>query len=200
MASDEIKAMGEIAKILSSLEDEGARKRVLQWASGRFGLPPTEHIPRSPGVVQDSRRPATDVEARALRELSGIAVLQEDGTIRFTIRDVKAKSANDAAVRLALVAILAHERLTGCSQMSSRKVLVPLLKDWRIHGRHSRREIHDHRGIVRNGDSLSLDFHAKAEAERILAELSNTEVTRKWSPDRVGERRKGKRASSRKKS
>jgi PAS domain S-box-containing protein len=86
------------------------------------------------------------------------------------VRDLKAKSGLDAAVRLAQVAIYAHERLTG-RPLSSRKGLTPLLKEWRLYDGNTRARLAREPGIVRSGDDLTLDPRGRRDAERLVEEL-----------------------------
>ena len=168
MASDELEAMQSIEKALEKMADDEARKRALVWACSRYGLP----MDKAPNPPDDSNASSSASGARKTvarasgdTEISGIAVLDSDGNLTFTLQDVKAKSALDASIRLTLVAAYVHEKLTGNPEMSRKKVLVPLLTDWRIYDGNTRQAIVRHRGIIRKGRSaLKLDSTAKRGA------------------------------------
>ena len=57
----------------------------------------------------------------AKKEIPGIAKMQDNGNFKLTVRDPKAKNANDAAIRLAHIVIHAYTELTGESSVSSKK-------------------------------------------------------------------------------
>lgn len=114
-------------------------------------------------------------------EMPGIARLSDTGELKITARDLKAKSGLDAAVRLAHIAIFAHEQLAG-QPLSSRSGLTPLLKEWRLYDGNARARLSRDRGILRNEDSLSLDAHARVDAERYIAEIQDSETHGVWKP------------------
>jgi len=74
--------------------------------------------------------------------------------------------------------------------MSSKDVLVPLLKDWRIYDGNIRAALAKHKGILRDDDLVRLDSHAKTEAENILREIQDPEIQGKWKPEQVGKKAK----------
>ena len=124
----ELAAIAAATTALSTLTDPAAVHRALAYMAARHlpdppfpgaALPAltaaAARIPRSPGA----------------RELPGIARVTLAGDFRLTVRDLKARSALDAAVRLAKVAIYAHELLTG-EPLSSRRGLTPILRAWGI--------------------------------------------------------------------
>ena len=122
----EANAIATISKALSALDDEAAKKRVLEWAWSKYSKvgPPTG----SPD--------ARDKKIEGLQsgenggEIRDVACLTPEGEFKITARDLKAKSANDAAIRLAHVVIFAYTKLKGDKAVSSRKVLVPVMKEW----------------------------------------------------------------------
>ncbi|NIM05766.1 MAG: hypothetical protein GTO55_05965 [Armatimonadetes bacterium] len=175
MADNEMEALAAVDKALSRISDQAAKNRILKWAIDKHGTELKEETPR----------PETG------NEIPGIAMLDADDKIHLTIRDIKAKSANDAAVRLALVAIRAHEKLTGQQEVSSRKVVVPILKGWRAYDGNTRVALADYRGIQRKGDLLYLDSHARTEADAIIREINDPQVKGNWTPKR--QRGKSKR-------
>jgi hypothetical protein len=127
----EIDAITAISKALATLEDSDARRRVLSYVLARY-LPelPLTPIETTTKTAPTSLVPGTPlpVSPHTQHELAGVARLTENGELRLTARDLKAKSGLDAAVRLAHVAVYAHEKLTGQS-LSSAKGLTPLLKE-----------------------------------------------------------------------
>jgi hypothetical protein len=84
-------------------------------------------------------------------------------------------------VRLAYITIYACEKLTGES-LSSPKILTPLLKAWRLYNGNTRARLAKDRGIIRSGDFLTLDAHAKLDAERFIEEIHNPDVQGSWRP------------------
>ncbi len=173
----ELQAMKQIADALASLSDPKARGRVLRWSNERFG----------DSMSAVAREPATHGPAgrsgQRQREIPGIAKLSENGVLQVTIRDLKAKSANDAALRLAHVLVLANEQLTGSASVSSKAVLVPALRKYRAYDGNTRSALARHRGIVRTNDELSLDAFCRQEAERYMRDILNPAVQGSWTPD-----------------
>lgn len=181
----EIAAIAAISSALSNLADSEARRRVLSYVFARY-LPEGNALSAVPASL--SAQPATSMAASPVavieltqRELPGVARLSDNGDLRITARDLKAKSGLDAGVRLAHVAIYAHERLTG-QPLSSRKGLTPLLKEWRLYDGNVRARLAKERGIIRSDDSLSLDAHARRDAERYVDEILNDELHGQWKP------------------
>lgn len=181
----EITAIAAISGALKKLSDADARRRVLSYVLARY-LPDstavTPQAPRVSGLAPSAAAPGPiPVVEHMQRELPGIARLTDAGELKITARDLKAKSALDAAVRLAHIAMYAHERLTG-QPLSSRKGLTPLLREWRLYDGNTRARLAKERGIIRSGDSLSLDAHARRDAERFADEILNDEVSGQWKP------------------
>lgn len=165
----EIAAIVASTAALSQLADAEARRRVLSYVLARCLPEPAMALAAS------SARPAMPSSSISVveytqRELPGVACLTESGEFRITIRDLRPKSGLDAAVRLAQIAIYAHERLTG-RPLSSRKGLTPLLKERGLYDGNARARLAKERGIVRSGDNLSLDPEAWRNAERLVEEL-----------------------------
>lgn len=178
----ELAAITSISRALSRLQDVDARRRVLSYVLARF----------TPGVASNqvkqlSPSPSERVVTMAAesfspsRELPGIARLSDDGTFHVTVRDLKARSGLDAAVRLAHVAIYAHHELTGVP-LSSSKGLTPILKAWRLYDGNTRARLAKEKGIVRNGDQLSLDAHATRDAQRFITEILDDQAAGSWRP------------------
>jgi hypothetical protein len=179
----EIAAIAAISSALSKLADSEARRRVLSYVLARY-LPEGNAVSVQPSAL--SAPPASSMAPSPVavieqRELPGVALLTDSGDLRIMARDLKAKSGLDAGVRLAHIAIYAHERLTG-KPLSSRKGLTPLLKEWRLYDGNVRARLAKERGIIRNDDSLSLDAHARRDAERYVEEILNDELHGQWKP------------------
>ncbi len=168
MPSDpELAAIAAATAALSTLSEPAAVQRALAYVVARH-LPD----PPFPGPGMPALGPAA---ARILRppghrELPGIARVTPAGDFRLTVRDLKARSALDAAVRLAKVAVYAHELLTG-EPLSSRRGLTPLLRAWGLYDGNTRTRLAKERGILRRGDGLSLDDQARHQAERLIEEM-----------------------------
>jgi hypothetical protein len=184
----EIAAIAQISAALRAIEDPVARGRVLSYVLARFSDGPIARsaaptpVPRAPGLVPagvgvgEGERLNTSA-----REIGGIARLTDDGQLKVTVRDLKAKSGLDAATRLAHVAIYAHQEMAG-QPLSSRKGLTPLLREWRLYDGNTRRKLGNDRGILRDGDNLSLDAHAKMDAQRYIEDILNPDVQGSWRP------------------
>lgn len=189
---EEIEAIVAISKVLSKIVDQAMRKRILSWACEKYAEMPAAVTPTARlGTAAPSAATISPLPEATSKEIPGVAILEDDGKIQFTIRDPKAKSAADAGIRSTLVAILVHERLTGKPEASSKNLVVPLLRDWRIYDGNIRQALADHKGIIRAGDSMRLDSYAKAEAESILQQIQDPEIQGKWNPNQVG--KKGKK-------
>ena len=186
----EIKAMSVIGEALSAIEDDAGRHRVLRWANEKFGLQKLDTRALT-SAAQSARVEAIQIASSDdNKEIPGIAMLSAGGEFRLTVRDVKAKSAIDAALRLTHIVIRAHERLTGQKSISSKNMLVPLLKTWRVYDGNARYALAKHKGIVRNGDNLELDFHAQQDADRFIADVLDATVEGSWDPSAKARRRR----------
>ena len=182
----ELEAMRIIGSALADLEP-AARVRVFSWIESRFEINQTQRgvtgIPRTSGsaIVEES-------------EIPGVARLTDAGHLEITVRDLKAKSATDAAIRLAHIVLLAKEKLTGSKTTSSRKELTPILKQWRVYDGNTRAALGQHKGIHRKDDELSLDAISRQEAESYIAQVLDDSIHGPWNP--VGRGRKTARRSA----
>jgi hypothetical protein len=194
----EIAAIAAVGAALSKLDDEEARRRVIDYIVDRFApkvapadgaavaeaptscLMPTYRAPNVSGALA---APRSSVAGMGLvpREIPGIARITDTGEMKITVRDLKAKNARDAVVRLSHITIWAHEKLTGLP-LSSRKGLTPILKEWRIYSGNARSWLANNKGFIRSGDSLMLDAHARRDAEAYAADVVNDDVTGTWRP------------------
>lgn len=178
---DEVAAIAAINTALSKLADATARRNVLAYINARYlRAPPASAGFPAPVTSSVTPSPLSVVE-HTQQELPGIARLTEAGDLKITVRNLKAKNTLDAAVRLAHIAIYAHARLTD-KPLSSRKGLTPILKEWRLYDGNTRARLAKEKGIVRDGDALTLDTHAQRDAERYIEEVLNEELTGQWKP------------------
>ena len=183
----EIVAISQISSALQAIEDPVARRRVLSYVLARFsdgtiGPPLLSATLAKTSAASLAVSPAViEMNAAGAKEIAGVARLTDDGQLRITIRDLKAKNGLDAATRLALVAIYAHQELVG-QPMSSRRGLTPILREWRLYDGNTRARLARNRGILRDGDNLTLDAHAKLEAQHHIEDILNPEVQGTWRP------------------
>jgi hypothetical protein len=176
---DELECMRVIDDSLRSVNEEAAQARIAAWVTAKYGDASATPLPATSSAF--SVAGATGNEPRA-KEIAGIAKLSQTGEVQLTVRDPKAKSANDAAIRLVHVAIWASGRLTGQPAASSKGLLVPLLKKYRCYDGNTRGVLAKDKGLVRDGDLLSLDFHAEQFAEKVVREITDPTVEGKWKP------------------
>jgi hypothetical protein len=179
----EVAAIAAVSAALLELPDSEARGRVLSYVMARFGMASVSSIEAAsvPMLSAFEARSNTAEPTSPIQEIPGVAKLSPSGDLRITIRDLKAKSGLDAAVRLALVAIYAHERLLG-EPMSSRRTLTPVLKEWRLYDGNTRARLSKEKGIIRDGDALHLDAHSRRDAERIIEEILDDGLSGSWKP------------------
>lgn len=173
MADREIEAMSVINEALSKVDDAQTRARILRWAVERFG-PIGGGLP---GTAAASARPQLGDD-----EIPGIAKIDKEGKFHLTVRDLKAKGTIDAAMRLVHIAVRAHGLLSGEREVSSKNVVLPLLKSWRVYDGNTRAAIARHKGIVRSGDMLQLDVHAEKDADKYIADTLDADVQGSWKP------------------
>ena len=182
----ELEAMKIVGEALENLPDPAARVRVLSWLGSRFGVRHFDWIGNDRSTLSDVK---THVDVMQ-EELPGIARVTANGSLEITVRDLKARSTIDAALRLAHIVIYANEKLKGERAVSSRKILTPILKEWRTYDGNTRPALARHKGIHRDGDLLSLDAIAKKEAEKYIAEVLDESVQGTWNPNRRPNRKR----------
>ena len=176
---DEIEALRRVDEALSAT-DRDARGRILHWINSKYGpgvLPAAPSLPTATTPVTNPPPVSADK-----REIEGIAELDDEGNLQITVRDLKAKNKKSAALRLVHIIIHAHEALLG-EPPSSRNVVTPWLKQYRLYDGNIRAEISSHKGILRQGEVLKLDAHAKREAEEFIREALDPSVVGKWDPN-----------------
>jgi len=187
----EIAAMESVSDALSQLSDSEARRRVIGYILARFAPenPPQSSEPVAPtgwgttrAAIASAPSLGTADVSQGEREIPGIARLSDAGELKITIRDLKARSGLDAAVRLAHVAIYAYERLTGGQALSSSRGLTPILREWRLYDGNTRTRLAKEKGMLRDGDELRLDAHSRRDAEKYIGEILDSAVEGKWRP------------------
>ncbi len=195
MPSDEILAMGIIDDTLNGIDDPDVVERVLAWALKKYGTNgnQTIRLDQATATTQDTSPPTEKPPVLSPKgnEIEGIAILEPEGKIVFTLRDIKADSKVDAGVKLTLLAAYVHENLTGNEECSRREVINPLLKEWRAYDGGVRGEIANHNGIISvNNRTIKLDRHAKLEAKKIVARVLDSKIMGTWSPNRISKPKK----------
>ncbi len=189
MKDVEIEAFPKISEALGAIEDDAARDRVLRWAILKYGQKTKQELQLETIPSAPAARPVTTARGN---EIPGVAKLMDSGELKLTVRDLKAKSTNDAAIRLAHIAIYAYETLTGEASVSGRKVLVPLLRKWRAYDGNTRAVLAKQKGLVRQGDQVSLDEFARQDAERFIEEIRDSGLQGSWQPGSNTKRRQSK--------
>ncbi len=178
---DELDIMKQIDSALAPIDDDEMRTRILRWAWDKFGsVDQARSLGEIPNVQSEDSISVHDLSGR--KEIPGIASIDDNGQMRLTVRDIKAKTANDAAIRLTHVAVFAYQKLLGVEGVSSKHVVVPILREWRAYDGNTRKAISDHKGIMRDGDMLTLDIHSKNEAEYYIDQILDDSVAGKWKP------------------
>lgn len=171
----ELEALKLIDETLAELsEDECAR--VIQWVLSKYSNAQSSHV---------EFRENKNLQVNAIsnmNEIPGIARLTDEGSLKLTIRDLKAKNTNDAAIRLVHIIVFTYEKLTDENSVSSKVIVVPILKEWRAYTGNTRNVIAQHKGIIREGDLISLDAHAKLDAEKYINDVSDDSVIGSWKP------------------
>lgn len=129
-------------------------------------------------IVPPANRAAKEQEASSVtlnkvdeRELPGIAMFDEDGKFRITIREIPGKKKTERARHLVYIAIRAHELMRGDEGLSSRLAVTPILREWRLYDGNTRTMMSRDKGIRRSGDILKLDTPAKIEADKFIDEV-----------------------------
>jgi len=194
----EIQAMGKVDEALGGLDDEGARGRVIRWASEKYGvfvgMKPV--VPAQMFTPNFSQLSSGTIPTASGGEIPGIAKFVGE-ELRIIARDIKASSTNDAAIRLVHIAIRANEALTGSETVSSRHIVTPILKAWRAYTGNTRPAIANQKGILRNGDLVSLDEHGKRDADEYMRQSLDSSVEGTWNPNGASKRATRKAAGKR---
>ena len=188
---NEIEALQAIDDALAAIDKE-ARGRVINWVCDKYAHTPVAQAPLAHVPAAGSQHASASKENSARgdkrpSEIAGIAHLGNNSEFQLTVRDLKASSKNDAAVRLVHLVVRAYERMLG-ETPSSRKVVTPALKYYRVYDGNTRAAIANEKGIVRSGDSLSLDAHGQADADHYITEALDPKVVGTWSPKKSSTR------------
>lgn len=179
-ADAEIAAITQINNALKSITDADVLNRILHWANLRYG---SKSLKPPASVAPLNDRTTSYIPHQSL-PLEGIAQLDDNGAFHITVRDLKAKTQNDAAIRLSLITVYTYKKLTG-EDISSRQVLVPVLKHHRLYDGNTRVTLSRYKGLIRQGDSrdiLILDAYAQKEAEQYIKDVQDESLTGSWTP------------------
>ena len=174
---NELDCMRAIEESLQALTDEAARVRVASWVAAKYGGLAAHTLKDDAGEGL-----ANGDEIEKSGQIPGIAKLSGAGEVQLTVRDFKARSANEAATRLVHVFLWATKKLTGRGSASSKLAIVPAMRKYRCYDGNTRTVIARDKGIVRDGDELSLDFHAEQLAEKFVKEILDSGAEGKWKP------------------
>jgi hypothetical protein len=180
---DELDCMRVIDESFQAIAEEATRIRIASWIAAKYGgrlLLPGQKA-ETPASLDATLGLSSD-EIEKSGQIPGIAKLSSTGDVQLTVRDFKARSANDAALRLVHVLLWATKRLTGRGSVSSKAVVVPALRKYRCYDGNTRTAIAGDKGLVRDGDELSLDFHAEQLAAKFSREILDASTEGKWRP------------------
>jgi hypothetical protein len=183
-ADEEVFAISTINAALTGLRDPAAKQRVLDYVLARHLHAAPVRTAASPVATKRAPRKSSEsVESQSegpvANEIPRVARLMANGDLRVLVRDVKARSKLNAAVRMAHIAIYAYEKLAG-APLQSRTGLTPVLKSHRLYDGNTRSRIAKEPGIVRDGDQLTLDDNARQAAEKYIGEALDASVEGKW--------------------
>lgn len=143
---------------------QGLVKAVIEESRSASGFAPELAAQQADG------RSVPEATAGSGSEIPGVALIDEEGRLRITLRDLGGKTKTEKARRLVYIAIRAYGKLTGEEGVSSRQIVTPILKEWRLYDGNSRAMMASDKGIQRNGDVLRLDVPGKREADEFIAE------------------------------
>ena len=150
----EADAIKAISKALRVLPDNSSRELVLEFVANRFSL----------------QMPRRFSEATILKPV----VIELAKTVAIS---AAADRKNGEIAGIAKVCESLLER-----GMSSRNELTPILKQWRVYDGNTRAKLGADKGILRDGDTLTLDAHARRLAEQFIDDVLNPEIEGKWKP------------------
>ncbi len=191
---DELECMRVIDAGLQAIPDEAARARIASWVASKYGGIASLRASDLGRNLSVSSTGLSPNEIGKNGEVAGIAKLSQSGEVLLTVRDFKAKSANDAAIRLVHVLIWVTGKLAARSAVSSKNEVLPWLRKYRLYDGNTRGVIAKDKGLVRDGDELSLDFHADQLAEKFVNDILDGSVEGRWRPG--GSKRRGAKPST----
>jgi activator of HSP90 ATPase len=118
---------------------------------------------------------------------------KDNGNVRITISDLKAKNAMEAAHRLVYATLLARRTLLNETR-TPRKVLVETLRGYNLYDGNSRRTIANDKGLVRDGrKSIWLSQPALEIARKFVKEIQDPNTKGTWGISHNRRRRGAKR-------
>ena len=158
-------------KDLVSNYPEHLQHLVLEALLSEFRASKRPHAAATPTGVSETPGTNARLGGAEGHEIPGVALINDEGKLKITMRELSGKTINERARQLAYVAIRAYEQLSGETKVSSKSVITPLLKQWRLYTGNTRKLLARDKGILREGDSLSLDVPAKQEADRFIAQI-----------------------------
>lgn len=176
------KELPAISKVVKAFPD--------QLHSKVFDLLVAEYLGAEVPTPQETLGKPTVKVQSSKNEIPGIARLDDKGNFHLTVRDPKASGQGEAVKRLTYVAMRSYLILKKDETAVSRKKIInPILTDWRIYDGNARRWLANDKGILRDGDSFSLDKHATDEADQFIKDILNTKLVGSWKPGSAPRRR-----------
>jgi hypothetical protein len=178
----------EIAKIVETFPptlQEKVYQTMISELLGKTSFDAKEKI--------ETKKEETKEKLEISDDLSAIATFGPDGQYHSSIRDLKAKNAKDAAKRLVYVLIRSYTKLMKTDTVSRKDLINPELTKWRLSNANTRGLIANDPGIIKQGDSFSLDQHAQKEADDFICEINNPEIVGSW---KIGSSKRQKRKKS----
>jgi len=179
----ELLAMGEIYSIIKGL-DPAAQQRVFNWLTSKIGI---AAIP----VKSEDKHPmdARPISSQSINtstqkgDLSDVATVTPEGQFHLSVRDLKASNTKDATKRLVYVIIRSYTQLMKTQSVSRKDIINPELLQWRLASGSVRGYIAADKGIIVQGDQLSLDQHALNEADQFINEIQDPSKVGSWKPE-----------------
>ncbi len=166
-------AMMIISQQLELLDDAGKR-RLTDWFQSKYIHSPesTLHLFEAPPTV-----PSENV-------IDKVAYLDNQGDFKVIIRDLKADSVSEAAIRASYVLVSAYCYLMDKEEASSRNVVVPFLKKVGLYSGSMRAALKRESDIIREGDMLSLTNDGINKADKYIGEIQDNSTSGRWNPIR----------------
>jgi len=174
--------MAEMPKIAEVVKQfpESMQEQVFNRLVNEFsGIEPNSKGPIEETQAQNQSR--VNNQPNTPSDLKGICTIRGD-EYHLTVRDLKAENAKDAAKRLTYVLIYSYMQSMNSDSVSRKIIITPHLIKWRLNSGNSRGIIANDRGIIKNGDLYSLDYHAEEEAKAFIGQIKDNELTGKWIP------------------
>ena len=185
-----LKEMPKIAEVVKQLPENLQKEAFDRLVSELTGN--TSAIPvQQPAPVKKQEIQPTQKSSQGTSEvnLQGICTVR-NGDYHFTVRDLKAKNAKDAAKRLVYVLIYSYMKSMNTVEASRKELINPHLESWRLNNGNTRGLISSDPGILKNGDNYSLDIHSENEAQDFIREIKDPGVVGSWKPGATRKKRK----------